>query len=47
LDHYGVLHQYNEGDDVIAILDSGKKAVMAALEITRLILAYNATRMRD
>lgn len=47
LDHYGTQHKYNEGDDVIAILDSGRTAMMAALEITRLILEYNSTRMNE
>lgn len=46
LDHYGTQHKYNEGDDVIAILDSGRTAMMAALEITRLILEYNSTQQK-
>lgn len=43
LSHYKSSHSYNEGDDVIAILDSGKTATLAALEITHLIRLSNST----
>jgi len=39
---YHFIHTYNEGDDVIAILASGKLATLAALELTNLIRQYNA-----